>query len=913
VIAVLGSGHLALAQDTDERTLLLLSRFRFDPRAGEPAIPAEQRTAYAPGQQGFYLVQFVGPVRDEWLDDLRAAGVAFIQYQASFAYIVRMPPELVPVAQGRPFVRAVVVYHAAYRISPSLLQRTQPPVEIGRARAQRFQAAALIDNVEAVVYDDGRLDETLAEIKHLGGVVVQQFPSGPTSSFVTVIFAAPPPSVTPIAQLPAVLWMNYSSPVPGLDDEVSDQIVSGNHVAGVPFTGYNAWLGTSGVTGAGVLAAVVDSGMDTNNNATAHLDIRGRIAAFVPYAGAAATDTDGHGTHVGGVVAGNAANGTTDAGGFLYGLGVAPGAQLVVQNALLGSAWPPAGGWQTLSRDSVVNGAVTSNNSWFTGAAGAQGYSAVARTHDIMVRDADFGTPGAAEPLIMVFSAGNAGPGASTLTEPKEAKNLITVGAAENLRSDPWVSGGACGNPTNINAMGNFSSRGPSMDGRLLPNVTAPGTFISSLRSATGSFGGLSCSGTIDANYVWFSGTSQAAPHVTGGVALITEWWRGFNGGANPSPAMAKALLINGAVDMDTADIPNNNEGWGRMELNNVLNPPVEVVYQDQTTTFAASGDSWSILVVPADPTRPLKVTVVWSDAPGPGSGGATASWVNDLDLTLTQGGTTFRGNVFASGWSTAGGAADTRNNIENVFIQSPSGSYQLTVAASNIAGDGVPLNGDTTDQDFALVCFNCHVNQPPVADAGPDQAVECAAPTGTQVTLDGTGSSDPDGDPLTYAWTGPFGAAAGPTPTVNLPLGVHVVTLTVSDPHGATSVDTVTITVSDTTPPDIASVTANPGSLWPPNHRMVPVTLGVSVTDACDGTALCQIASVASNEPVNGRGDGNTAPDWMVTGDLSVDLRAERSGRRGGRVYTITVQCADGSGNTSSEAAAVVVAHDQR
>jgi hypothetical protein len=202
--------------------------------------------------------------------------------------------------------------------------------------------------------------------------------------------------------------------------------------------------------------------------------------------------------------------------------------------------------------------------------------------------------------------------------------------------------------------------------------------------------------------------------------------------------------------------------------------------------------------------------------------------------------------------------------------------------------------------------------NLPPVANAGPDQTLECTGGGGASVMLNGTGSSDPDGDPLTYTWTGPFGVANGPTPVVNLPVGVHVVTLTVDDGHEGTAMDTVTITVVDTTPPTIHSVTATPGSLWPPNHKMVGVSLTVSVTDVCHGSASCQIVSVSSNEPENGLGDGDTAPDWTITGDLTVNLRAERSGNGSGRVYTITVQCTDASGNSATKSVNVTVPHSK-
>jgi uncharacterized repeat protein (TIGR01451 family) len=774
-------------QRQPEAALLFLNRYRFDPLAGEPEIPPEQMTSYEPGEKGFHLVQFVGPTKDEWLDELQSSGASIIQFQPSHAYIVSATPEEAAAIDDLEFTRWVGVYHAAYRIGPSLVR---PPVVLAAAQQ-------VIDNVDLTIFDDGQVAETLAAIKELGGELIQHFPAAPDGTLLTAIVALPADSVPAVAQLNTILWLNYSSPEPGFDDEVAAQIVAGNQVLGAPFPGYNAWLTATGFNGAGVTAALVDTGMDTNNSTTAHQDIRGRIAAFVGYAGAPATDSNGHGTHVGGVIAGNGTLGTLDPNGFLFGLGVAPGAQLVVQNALSGTAWPPAGGWSQLSQDSVVNGAIASNNSWTTGGGAGVGYTAPAATHDRMVRDADFTTAAAAEPLIMVFSAGNSGPGASTMTEPKEAKNLISVGAAENFRNDPWVtaaqtalvgaglSANACGNPININNMAGFSSRGPAMDGRILPTVTAPGTYIASLRSATGTFTGVPfvCDGIVDANYVWMSGTSQAVPQVTGGVALITQWWRGFNSGANPSPAMAKALLVNGAVDMGVANIPNGNEGWGRMDLNNVLNPTAPVIYSDQATTFGATGQSWSLSVGPADATLPLKVSLVWSDAPGAGSGGTTGGWVNDLDLSAVQGATTFRGNVFVGGQSAAGGLADRINNVENIFIQNPSGVYDITVSAFNVAGDGVPLDADLTDQDFAFVCFNC---------------VEAA-----DLSVAKSDAPDPAvaGDEIEYTITvsnGGPGQATGALLTDTLPAGVSFVSSNPGSPDCNAAGSIVTCSLGD-------------------------------------------------------------------------------------------------------------------
>jgi hypothetical protein len=120
-----------------------------------------------------------------------------------------------------------------------------------------------------------------------------------------------------------------------------------------------------------------------------------------------------------------------------------------------------------------------------------------------------------------------------------------------------------------------------------------------------------------------------------------------------------------------------------------------------------------------------------------------------------------------------------------------------------------------------------------------------------------------------------------------------------------------VTITGGDMEPPTISSVTASPNVLWPANHKMVPVTVTVVAFDNTEVTS-CRILSVTSSEPDNGLGDGDTAFDIQTTGDLSLLLRAERSGKGNGRTYTITVKCQDEVGNASTGTVTVTVPRDQ-
>ena len=141
-------------------------------------------------------------------------------------------------------------------------------------------------------------------------------------------------------------------------------------------------------------------------------------------------------------------------------------------------------------------------------------------------------------------------------------------------------------------------------------------------------------------------------------------------------------------------------------------------------------------------------------------------------------------------------------------------------------------------------------------------------------------------------------------------PLGTTTVNVTAKDAAGNTSDGSFTITVVDTTAPAIASVTRSSATLWPPNHQMVPITVSAVVSDAV-GSSL-KIVNVTSSEPDNGLGDGDTANDIQITGNLTVNLRAERSGKGNGRVYTITLEARDAAGNTSQATCTVSVPKSQ-
>jgi hypothetical protein len=177
---------------------------------------------------------------------------------------------------------------------------------------------------------------------------------------------------------------------------------------------------------------------------------------------------------------------------------------------------------------------------------------------------------------------------------------------------------------------------------------------------------------------------------------------------------------------------------------------------------------------------------------------------------------------------------------------------------------------------------------------------------------LDGSGSTDPDNDPLAYTWVLPDGTImSGETIGPYLPVGTHTITLTVDDGKGGTDTDTVDVTVMDSTPPSL-SVSLSPESLWPPNHKLVNIFASVQASDTCSDSPNVELISIVSSEPDNGKGDGNTNNDIQGasygTDDRTFSLRAERSGKRRGRIYTITYRATDASGNVAGATDEVAV-----
>ncbi len=572
--------------------------------------------------------------------------------------------------------------------------------------------------------------------------------------------------------------------------------------------------------------------------------------------------------------------------GYNYGLGVCPFVR-VGSSVIFDSDEFTFPDYEDLISRAYVDGARISSDSWGGGNPGA--YEIDAQAYDALVRDA---RPAAsAQPaagnqeMTIVFAAGNDGPTAGSVTAPGTGKNVITVGAAENVHSHATAAGGedAAGNDgcTTPDAeansaadMATFSSRGPCSDSRKKPDIVAPGTHITGGApqdfpppAPIGTGNDLACFGAsgvcgLPAGkffpsgqqfYTTSSGTSHSTPAVAGGCALLRQYFIN-QGWTVPSPAMMKAYLVNSARYMAGTGAGGNlwstSQGMGGMNLGTAFDATPRVL-RDQLTndTFTATSQTRTFVSTINSTGLPTRVTLAWTDAPGATTGNA---YKNNLNLTVIVGGQTYRGNVFTGAFSTTGGSADARNNVESVILPAgSSGTLTATITAANINSDGVPNSGGALDQDFALVIYNATpgaTNQPPILNAIGSKSVV------TNVALNfNVSASDPaDGDIITLSatnlppWatfpttlgTATVSVAFSGTPTST---GTYVTVFSAVDRNGTNS-ESVTINVTDAIVADCGVIFSEyvEGSS---NNKAVEIYNGTgSALDLAAGGYLIQI-----------------------------------------------------------------------
>lgn len=658
-------------------------------------------------EKGYYIIQFGGIVKDEWLQSLRDEGIEIIQYVPYQAFFAYGDGGSIAKAAGHSRVRWVGRYLPEYKVSDNTKEA---------ARANIGKTATF----DISIFGRADLNAASEEFSRVSTGRIISKDQLPNNYFNSLRVEMPVSEIGKIAALPDVLTVEpYERPQ--AEDERAAQIVAGNYSSTTVLSppGYDP-LNQFGVDGSNVTVSVSDDGVSIPGNGGFYVTANNTVHG--PLRGAAAGATGGHGHINASIIAGDAPFGILDPLGYNYGKGVAPKANIInipflVSGNTTTDAQAVNDAIDTLGPNG--RGATISNNSWGAGVNG-NSYGTREALYDGLVRDGSFAA--SIDPFSIIFSAGNSGPAANSLTRPKTSKNTIAVANSENIRTEFSATGA-----DNMDDLRNSSSRGPAADGRVKPDITAPGTVITGSRA--GDCGSVTL--CFDANHAYSSGTSHAAPQIAGVAALFTEYWRTANAGEEPRPSLIKAAIINTAVEMNgsgtTAARPNGSEGWGRVNVSSMLNAGVPIRYVNESVAFSEPGANTVITGVVSDPSKPVRVSLVWTDPPGV----SDPALVNNLDLTVNVGGTEYRGNVFSNGHSTAGGSYSTVDNVENVFLPSgiPAGTnITITVNAFALNGDGILGNADATDQAFSLVAYN--FTEPTIGSNPP-------------VDLDGDGRTD--------------------------------------------------------------------------------------------------------------------------------------------------------------------------
>ncbi|MEK6407017.1 MAG: S8 family serine peptidase [Acidobacteriota bacterium] len=719
----------------DDMNVLLLRAGAFDTTEGE-TVEASSLGEPDPAGEQLYLVQFVGPIKKHWVAEMRSVA-EIVSYIPNNAYLVRATADGLSSiknlqSDGRKFVQWTGVYKPGYKIAPEISldsdEELTSTVQLVSSSATSQEIHDLISRSSASIVDEPKnvLNYTNIRIK----VGRRQLPD--------------------IARISNVVWIEpWIEPVP--HDEKQGLILAGKLTGVEPASSYLAWLQSKGITSSpDFIVDVSDSGIDQGSldPQLLHKDFLNSAGlARIAYAryvgsfdeGGIPLDSTGHGTINASIVGGYNVDSSVpyvDADGYRYGLGIHPFARLGVSQIFAPDYTNPD--FAAMVGMMYRDGARISSNSW---GSYNNAYSAECQLYDSMVRDAQPEVP-ANQEMTIVFSSGNKGQGGN-LTSPGSAKNLIDVGASENLR--PGVD--RCGIDTlgadDVTSLISFSSGGPTADGRIKPDIVAPGTHVQGARSQARGYNGAGvCSDSFPANqslYTWSSGTSHAAPAVAGGAAIIRQLFQ-QSVGHGPSPALIKAYLANSASYltgfMAGDALPGRNQGWGLMSLARAMDGvPRTIVDQDQM--LSNTGQVFTLRGRVGDPTKPFRVTLAWTDAPG---SLAANPVVNNLDLQVDIGGKTYLGNRFSGEVSVEGSSPDPLNNLEAVWAPTgATGDFTVRVVAANITGDGVPGNTDLTDQDFALVVYN---TQSPTGGSGPVDLppnVSLTAPAGGERFLVGS------------------------------------------------------------------------------------------------------------------------------------------------------------------------------
>jgi subtilisin family serine protease len=749
-------------RDIKDASELEVSGYKINTARPEARLARNDISGLPKEGRGYYILQLVGPMHIDWKHKLDEIGVTvYQQVTDNNNYLIGLDNINLEQLNDQTFIQSILPYYPELKIAPSLVSTKiqsrmsssftdNPAIKSTIAPSQGLSEPQLGKSTKSTtgLIRDGDARNGLQ--KEEGDLDVILFDSSFHQQFKEFladmdlkivraednrfIVSASAEDVENTDKLQRIISLPYVRRIdPYAPNRSYNEVAEG--IIKVDIIKNNHHL-----SGNGQVIAVADTGLDTGkNDQTMSADFRGRIVAIHPRGRPFtrdASDLNGHGTHVAGSVLGSGSH----SNGRVRGM--APNAKLVFQSTedSNGQLTGVPVILENLYVQAMKDGATIFTNSWGKGCRGkgdcpfsGQYEEQSKSTDNFMFKNRD---------MLVLFAAGNDGDqeidGDRLVSPPGTAKNVITVGASESLRSlpsgiiptdlirqdngKPFTLEKINEEADNTNNIAGFSSIGPALHDRQKPDVVAPGTWILSTRSSvcvedwlTGDrrshdkavgyglpngpimgHGNKMCPSptnfdpAFSKDYMYSSGTSMAAPITAGVCALIREFL--VNKGIKPSAALIKALLINGTVSLGH---PPSLQGWGLINLDKTISPWDLIKFDDSIDSALATGEINSYSVTVDSLSSPLTITLVWRDPPGD-------TLQNRLHLRVTGANSE---PIFSSDDEN-----NILNNVQKISIPNPTtNKYEVEIEGVNIT-KGIPELPEAVRQDYALVVSNCKI-----------------------------------------------------------------------------------------------------------------------------------------------------------------------------------------------------------
>lgn len=660
-------------REMPDRTEISLGAYSFDTRDGEPELPSDLRiNGYPRESDGYYILQFIGPTKRNWVNEIETMGATFYGFIPNYAHIVRMKEDSLREVEAYRYTQWVGIYQPAYKLAPALHN--------------------VAGEVELYVefFRETDLPPTLGQIVQ-GNKAVNPYCN---SERLCTMLRTHVASIPTIAHTPEVRWIR-----PNAEHEyLANNIIQWEIQSGIE--DYRP-IWDHGIQGEGQIIGIADSGVYVEHNAfrddlqsvhytyigspsNPNLDHRKIIQYWIHQT--VGDDQDSsfwfwHGTHTGSMSAGN----DVPSGGPGTYNGMAPEARLTVSDYCVGLACAPTFPTRVFYDDGARIGSLSAASSGLHLDDDAHGLDSdpyeIFGGEELLWELSDF---------LFVHSAGNSGPSPGSVGNP--GRQEVTVGASYK----------------GTEKLEHYSARGPTSDGRLKPTLLAP-TY------------GVAAAGWSPTYYTPMGGTSGSSPIAAGAATLVRQYFmdgwyptgaKVMSNGFEPSAALLKAMLINSAEEMDIAreydgtlwsshanpydgmEYPNSDQGWGKIDLENCMffegeNRRLWVVDDE---AGLSTGQYVDYYVWVSDSSEPLEATLVWTDYPT--TPGSAKTLVNDLDLSIySPDNEEYRGTKFAydaalDRWHSEPSPTswDDVNSVENVLKLNPEvGLWKIRVSGTNV------------------------------------------------------------------------------------------------------------------------------------------------------------------------------------------------------------------------------------